>query len=251
LVNEEAEAHTVGFVLQPHWLLKNLSIGADYFKIDLNGSIETVTATQLIQSCFDNPAFAPLSPDCTAVVRLPNFQITTFTTGFRNVGFRKFEGGTLSADYRLPLEDIDLAALGDDIAFSVNWFHLDTLETSTNGLPSGLTVLDGEWGDSHDEVALNVNYRNGRFAALMNWQWQSAALWDAQGSSEFRNILGPDSYSITNLSLSYDVTEQVRARFIVNNLFDVAPPDGTTGADAIGIYDVFGRRFAVGLQGHF
>jgi outer membrane receptor protein involved in Fe transport len=100
-------------------------------------------------------------------------------------------------------------------------------------------------------VALNVNYRNGRFAALMNWQWQSAALWDAQGSSEFRNILGPDSYSITNLSVSYDVTEQVRARFIVNNLFDVAPPDGTTGADAIGIYDVFGRRFAVGLQGHF
>lgn len=251
LVNEEAEAHTVGLVLQPSWLSKNLSIAADYFKIDLTGSIETVTATNLIQNCFDNPVFAPLSPDCTAVVRLPNFQITTFTSGFRNVGFRKFEGGILSADYRLPFEDVGLDQLGDDIALSVNWFHLDTLETSTNGLPSGLTVLDGEWGDSHDEFTLNVNYRNGPFTALLNWQWQSAALWDAQGSPEFRNILGPDAYSLTNLSLTYEVVPDVRARFIVNNLFDTEPPFGTQPGDAIGIYDVFGRRFAFGVQAKF
>lgn len=251
LVNEEAEAHTVGIILQPHWLLKNLSIAADYYKIDLTNTIESVTATQLITACFDSTVFAPLSPDCAAVVRLPTFQITTFASGFKNLGFRNFEGGSVSLDYRLALEDVGLQAAGDDVAISVSWFHLDTLEFSTNGLLSGLTVLDGEWGDSQDEIAVNLRYSNGPFNALLNWQYQSSALWDAQGSAEFRSILGPDAYSLTNLSLTYDVTEQVQARFVINNLFDVDPPFGTQGGDAIGVYDVFGRRFGIGMQAKF
>jgi len=237
--------------MHPNWLLKNLSIAVDYFQINLTGSIESLTATQLIQACFDASSYAPMSPDCAAVIRGPDFQITTYNNGFKNVGFRNFEGGIVSADYRFALEDVGLEGLGDDIALSANWYHLDTLEFSTNGLASGLVVLEGEWGDSHDEITLNANYRNGRFGAIVNWQWQSAALWDAQGAPEFRNILGPDAYSITNLSLTYDVTEELRARFVVNNLFDDEPPYGTTGPDAIGVYDVFGRRFGVGLQARF
>jgi outer membrane receptor protein involved in Fe transport len=254
LRNEEAEAHTVGVVLQPTWLIPNLSIAADYFKIRVDDAIFSVTATQLIQSCFDNPIYVPGSPDCAAVVRniggLNPFQINTYTAGFKNIGFINLESGIVSFDYRVPMDYLGLEDLGD-VTLSGSWYHLDTNELSTNGTQAGLTINDGEFGDSQDEVALTVNYRKGPFGALVNWNYQSEALWDIQQTSEFRNHPGPGAYSLTNLALHYDVTEQVRARFIVNNVFDHEPPQFTTGTNAIGVYDVMGRRFAFGLQGRF
>lgn len=250
LKNEEAEAHTVGIVLTPSWLIPNLSIAADYFKIRVEDAIFSVTATQLAQACFDSPTYLPGSPDCQAVVRNNLFQVTTFTSGFKNIGFINLESSIVSFDYRVPMDYLGLEDLGS-LTVSGSWYHLDTNELSTNGTQAGLTINDGEFGDSQDEVAMTLNYNHGAFGALVNWNYQSEALWDIQQTSEFRDHIGPSAYSLTNVALHYDITDQVRARFVVNNVFDQEPPQFTTGANSIGIYDVMGRRFAFGLQGRF
>ena len=51
LIDEIAHANSVGVVLTPDWLIKNFSVAADYYTVNVRKEITSLTATAAIPHC--------------------------------------------------------------------------------------------------------------------------------------------------------------------------------------------------------
>lgn len=145
---------------------------------------------------------------------------------------------------------------------AANWGNL-SLRSETAWLerfdifPSGDdSIVNPQSGDTFPEFTnrFDVGYRNGKFGALFQWFFQSETVGDVQTDPanfpEQQNDFVVEAFNTFNLSLRYNVTDNVTAGFVVNNLTD---NNGDFEDDPLSQFqqDAIGRTFRFRLNARF
>ena len=265
LEEETADTLTVGAVFTPS-SLKGFSASIDYFQIDIDNAIGTIPPQLSITQCLQtgDPAF------CNNVRRYSSGKLDEIDTFLSNVASIKTSGVDLNLRYATEAGFLD----GDWIDVSLLYTYLISLEqVSYPGAAVdenvGELAAAGRLGSGYEHKAsLHIAYS---FDA-----WTFALTTTYQG--KIQDTLGKDYTGQADAAYLNDlnsvpafVYSDIQARWAsgpdreveiyggIDNLFDKQPPlipagfaATTTGAEtAAGNYDVFGRRFYLGVTTRF
>jgi len=291
---EVANTWTAGMVIQSpvqSGLLSRLQLSVDYFNIEIEDPIGLLSVGAMQQLCLDptyNPSIAGAAgPDgiagtaddtaaaaiatgaCEEVVRSPSTSFSglnsnAMTTTYRNDGLIKLSGidaqlswsgevgpGTLftnvTGSYMLDFKakELDPSPLVD---------YVGTIGTGVKGLNFG--------GSIEYRIFGTIGYNLG--PANLSLQWQhTPATEDTQEAISPTDNPGYPSSNIFNLNGGYQVNEDIRIRFGIDNLFykrprlinvneDADPAEGElTGGSWNFFDDTQGRRFSLGANIRF
>jgi outer membrane receptor protein involved in Fe transport len=257
LTPEIADSVTAGVVLQPSGALSGLRVAVDYFSVDIEDVISSVSATNILNRCAQG-----LQEYC-SLIDFDNspFGIAQVRTQPANLDRLKTSGVDFELAYRVPLDNWNIPG---DLTVQNFTTWVDTLATTDAvGTIDRAGVARGgvpEWTSN-----LNFTYRINRLSNSIQFKYNSAVIGDA-------DLIGPeqDGYSptLTNSinknkwpsavymawSMSYDIInadgKKLQVFGVINNLLDKQPPAGTL----IGLlnggnpYDLYGRRWRAGVR---
>jgi outer membrane receptor protein involved in Fe transport len=245
LKSERADSWTVGVLLTPRFLPKFVAT-VDWVNIDIKGAIAALSGGGVAAACYDNTSVS--NAYCAAITRNPaDFKIVGFTSFDVNQDTREFAGLTAQVSYG----GVDLSSLaGRDpeqwgsLSLSVLFFYLDHDRSGVAG--TGLEDQKGATGFERYRAQVGVNYRLGKFDAFWQTTYYSSSKIDPNNPTVFRynNV---KAYYLNDLSVSYQVTDDIRVQAIVNNVFDKKPPFNSFSYQ----FDRLGRRFELGLKARF
>jgi outer membrane receptor protein involved in Fe transport len=252
LVNETANAITVGVIVRPAFL-RGFSATVDWVDIELNSAIESLTATQVLQGCYDSADY-PSSVTASGVNLCDSFtrdaagQVTFVQTGFDNAARRDFQGLVAQVSYQAPTP-----FLGADSSVNLiaNYQYTDKLQFKVGS--GDQTTLRNSIGYSPHKGTVNATYLNSGFGVSLQWLYFGKTRNDPdqpRSAFEFPTV---EAVSYFNGSLSLDVDKKYSLRFIVDNIFDRgAPfPAPANGGTATYIDGIIGRTFRVGTSLRF
>lgn len=268
LQNEEADAWTVGVVLQPRFL-DRLVLAVDYLNINLTQPIQSLAVADLVTGCFDNPDFDLSDPAngnefCSRFRRAPagtqgtledgttgdigGFVINDplnpgVTTGFINGVEQNFEGlqGVLS--WRMA----EFLGGPGDLTFSGNALYV--IRRDFNDLGVQVDRTDGTFGDPTLSATLNVRYNTDKVGGLFTTRFTGRQLASRDGDLDIdiREINRRESFALFDTSVWFDVEEDFRFTFAVRNLLDRNFQNEYFGSYN-GIADSIGRRFSASVR---
>ena len=276
LVPEVSDSWTLGIVLQPE-AVPGLTITADYYNIKIEGSINAPTPGDAIAACFDNPSTT--SAACTGIVRSP---IDGGLSGDNAVvgGLPLFQSnaGNLATD------GIDFTiAYSHDITDDVQW------RTRMVGNWTNSSTFQAVTGVSLDRECVGLYSANcsnsGSIQPEFTFNWRNTVTWEdldvslnwryissneyelrdtdtafvgvPEGHSKESDFNETGKYSIFDLSVRYQILENVSVTGVVSNLFDRDPPltgafIGATGFNSgntyPSTYDGIGRRYSLSAR---
>jgi iron complex outermembrane receptor protein len=265
----EADVWNVGFVWAP---ARNLSLSLDYFAWDIRDEVEQQSADQLMLAeyfCRTGQANTS-SASCTKalewVKRGESNELRSIYTPKVNVSRQELEAITASLNYTL-----DVGAWGT-LNFSGNY---------TNNLKHTVTPLPGDEPIDllRDPYYMWIydTYAKTRADASLGWsigKWTTTAYANRIGktpnylaySSESWDYVHPTGqkagwwapYATYNLSLNYEVDDNIRLSLLVNNVFDKTPahqaanyPGTATTPFNNYLYNPYGRSMYVEMRYDF
>jgi outer membrane receptor protein involved in Fe transport len=264
LVPEVGETWTIGTVISPE-SLSNWTFAIDYFELEVTDTIGGIDAALI---CFD-----PINTGhvfCENIQRDASGNMAQITELTSNRGLMETTGIDTQIQYAADLPDF-FAFQDHAAAISVNLYWTHMLSNKEQENPA-TEILDcaGYFGwpcpadtYSKNRVTSNMHYASGPLGLHLTWRWiegtdNAAPLgWDILGFPEYLvsaiPSIGDEHY--LDLGAAYTFSDQIMARFGVNNLLDNDPPQM---ADAVsnnntdtGLYDVFGRSYYFSLSAHF
>ena len=261
LFEETADSLTGGIVWQSPFSnpwLSNLSGSLDYYKIEIEDVVGTVSVTEQLRRCYNfdgvsNPTYSPSNTYCLLFQRDPGTgQLTnTFETN-ANLGTLRTSGVDFQIDWRAALADLGAPDWGQ-LSLNVtgtwleNWERQDlpgavfTERTGTISNSFGLTLP--EW-----KSLTSVNWNQGAFGLGMRWRYQGSV----ENFNNRANVI--DGIHYFDLNASWNVNDAIALRAGVNNVTDeLAPvytPSVASNTDP-STYDLLGRRYYVGLTARF
>nr|WP_316627324.1 TonB-dependent receptor [uncultured Brevundimonas sp.] len=271
LENEIADQETYGFVYQPSYI-RNLAISFDYVKVDLTKAIANFGLTSILQVCYDVP-----NPDPSVCGRFQRGQAGSNiggsslegqilgadlapngigpSTGFINAGYLNFAGWAAGIEYSLNLDDYQATSgLGGRISWDLDYFRTETYESSVTGLGFDLVNSANTLGTPETRWKLDTSYTNGGLGVIWSTRYTGETKFSNTATIENYTPLSVREYFLNDLSLAYRFEtsrvnlKDITARLQVRNVFDAEPPMGTIG---IGVYDLIGRYYQVGLSARF
>lgn len=142
LRDESSTSETIGIVWTPSFT--DLSIGLDYFEIQIDDQVSTAGAAAILFQCYNSPNFDPSSGFCAQFTRQrdaasPQFlNITNVDNGFRNLNSQRTRGIDLTLQYE---RDFDFGTVN---LFSQNSW---TFEDEVEAFDGVLNEFNGELGD--------------------------------------------------------------------------------------------------------
>jgi len=245
---EETDTLTLGVVLTPAWL-PGFAFTVDYFDIDLQKAIDSVTSEFILTQCLDNGAY------CDSVNRgantgtlwVGNDHVLSLDV---NIGFFKTSGFDFVVDYT-----IDMGGLGELDLSWVSTYLLDWSQQQIAEAPE--EDCEGRWGGSCGSPTAD-------FVSNFRTTWHTP--WDFRVSLSWRHIGAVDDigvnqvnfgeYNYLDLATVWNVNETLALRVGFQNLLDVNPPiTGDAGPSNFGngnsfpgAYDVLGRYVFAGAS---
>jgi len=295
---EEADTYTVGVVLQPQFLPR-FSMSVDYYNIKIEDVIGTLLPGDIIRACFGAtptapPAGAAATPECTNIRRNP---ITggldgdpSITPGLfapiTNQGRLETDGIDVIANYQR-----DFGSIGWAVNFSGNYTFNSKYLSNVNdplalnrecvGFYSSNCSFTGslqpkfQWSLrntlSWEDIDVSLLWRhidsmeqepddilNGNGPTFVGTLPTTGANDFLEGREvDFQHI---PSYDIFDLTMRFNVSDNLTFTAIVQNLFDKLPPlvgTGVSGSTFNGgntypsTYDSIGRRYGVSARLRF
>jgi outer membrane receptor protein involved in Fe transport len=247
LINETADAWTVGAVLRPRFV-PNLTLAVDWVDIQVDNAVQPLTATNVLQACYDSPDFpnvisASGTNFCNLITRDDDGQVTFIETNFENAAQLNFEGLLAELAYR-----IDTPFLGErsSLSLGVNYLynHKNTLRVGA----ADITTLDDSIGYSKHQATTNLTYKNEGFAMQWQFEYIGETLNDPDQPLEAFEFPEVDDLLLVNLSLSYEIARDFRFSIVVDNLFDTNQPFPVPGnGGSVTYFDAIrGRYFRIG-----
>lgn len=253
LIPETSKNYTLGAVFTPDWA--DLSIAVDYFNIEINDEIATLSASQIVSGCYSSEVFAS-EPLCAFFNRNPagpdGLRITDVTATFINVNKQENSGVDFTLNY----------------GKETRWGDFDlntqlTYQITSRGLllaSDDLVDTNGELGEPKLTGFANVTFDPD---ALENWRFRYSVDYIGPTSNRkrfARNNSNPTLYGVPvtyknnteavfyhGISAEYVLDSGWEFRAGVNNLFDEHPPAvsfADSGNSPIrSQYDYLGRRF--------
>lgn len=262
LREETGKSWSAGFVWD---IVDSLAITADYYQIDLEDVVSVQSGTSILEAelgcstgLYPNGTpfpFAAGSEYCNATLsRIDRDPLTGAITEIRsgpiNLAAQGVKGVDASLTYRLDTDRYG------DFSASLMWSHV--LEQTSRATPAA-TVLSyrdlNSNGDFRSRVRMNLGWSKG--------DWDTTVLMNRIGSFPIwqptvGNAYGLDSrigpHILWNMSVGKKLTEDMRIRVNVNNIFDrIAPNDGTMNSYPyfFQAYSPLGREVGVELSYKF
>jgi iron complex outermembrane receptor protein len=258
LTPEEADTLTAGIVWSPSFsLLDGLQISADFYDIDVKKRITPLGAQRLIDECVSG-----VSPQfCNQIVRNPS------TTLIERVDDRQVNaaaGVTSGVDFevRYDLEPDFFAAESENLRLRLFANHmLENSVTTTTYRDDAGSLASPEWNSTislgYDVGNIGINWLT-RYYDSTTYTNGFGVFWVAGADVDDATIA---SQTVHNLALSYRGETASGgnwvASFNINNILDRDPPivasqnlrGGQQGVS--NVFDVFGRRYQIGLNYNF
>ena len=250
LTNELSESYTLGFVFEPDFI-PGLTISSDYTNIEVTDVIQSLTATQVANACYDSSNF-PNEPACSSFTReAGTFQFTQPITGQTNAARRRLEAIITDASYTFDLADIS-DGLDGTMNLTANYFLL--LKSDLQVGSGDLDILDRERNHLRHRWQVNASYQLDKWSALVQWRHESGGLFSNEDSDERRDIFRFKDFNTYNATIRYQINDTFSARLVVNNIFDnLGNPTrlASAGGNALNFSDFVGRRFTFGINASF
>ena len=252
--------------------LSRLTASIDWYSIEIEDAIGPVSVDTVFDQCLNistNPTFDPGAPACQQIVRDPNNGGPgSINVSYTNSGHIETSGVDLQVDYGLDLKDMGMNFPGSfSFNFLVNW--VDSFKTQANPL-----VPEIEWVGTlgPDTPGLNpgvydfkafttISYFNGPVGASLRWRYLPSADSTASASAPATTVAGTDSYSIVDMSATWQLSDRFTLRGGIDNVFDTEPNvfgrnsaivmNGGAFDTLPGYYDVLGRRYYLGVKARF
>ncbi len=287
LQEETSTSWTAGVVLQPSFF-PGFTMTADYFDIEIEDAISTITLQQTFDLCFKqvqdaNAAIcAPFFPADGSSIRNSAGVITTANPpalGGQNIATLNVSGVDLQMAYSTVLPFSLLTDTGEQ-DFNISFLGTWTEEASFLAFP-GADLLDcaGVFGLSCGEPTptfkwtTRASFIDGPLTTSVRWRHLSAVD-DDEDTVDFSEFNGSEripAYDLFDLTFSYMANEAMTFTFGVNNILDNLPQtptfdgiivsnqnDGTLLGDNQeqantypSTYDVLGRDFFVSVDFKF
>ncbi|RZI99777.1 MAG: TonB-dependent receptor [Brevundimonas sp.] len=248
LRNETSTSYTLSAIFTPR-MFPGFSAVLDYYSIDIEDAIATLSIQQLVSLCYDDKVVNTTA--CDQFTRDPNtFEIVDFIQGPFNYAGLRSRGIDFQARYGFDLQDL----IGHDFGrldLSVSGNYLIRLQNFTNpSNPNAATDIDGTANNPRVRFRTNTTWTQGPLQVSWRADFQRGVPVVA-----YRNIVtNLDSRDVQflnvpdfwqhDVSLRYDMDESVTLRAGVTNVFDAEP---TIQAGLVDQFDLFGRRYFAGL----
>jgi outer membrane receptor protein involved in Fe transport len=265
---ELADTFTFGAIYQPSGFLEGFQASIDYYSIEVQDAIATLTAQQIYDRCYGING-SLLEPDlCQYIVRNPSTnRVERVESTFLNLQTLAISGVDLEARYS---RDMNLFRTGDErmnLRFFASWLEENSVQTS------GGTVDDraGQVGNGQSlpeyKLTANLTYDAGPLSIFLQERYISDGITDRTLIESTGRITGRqtvddndvDSVLYTDLGVTYELPTNdgptVSVFTNVTNLLDQEPPYapgvvGRTGTTEFndGLHDTVGRRFVAGVR---
>lgn len=263
---EEADTTTVGVVYRPQWL-PGFDVSVDWLSVDVAGSIEQFGAQEIVDACYirnDTDQCANITLDALGEVTLVN-------QTFQNVSKAKISGIDLEMGYARPVK---IFGGGEQIGLRLFASYLDENSTTSSiGVKTDragqVAVVPGnpitfalpQW-----KATANLSYNRGPLRTFLQLRYIGGGNYDTQNGIGVNNWVVADneigSITYVDARLSWDMEvggSQLELFGNVTNLFDRDPPLVPAFVAAVAapaqynsaLYDVLGRRFALGVNLRF
>jgi outer membrane receptor protein involved in Fe transport len=265
LAQETSRSYTVGGVFTPSFV-PGLSLTVDYYDIKVDNVITSVSAQQILNSCYDaadlNNVFCGLiqragaggGPRGEQQFRVLEGTLLSSTLNFAKLTAR---GVDTQLSYRHSFD-------WGNASFRALWVHTLERDSYTNPAePNRINRIVSELGDPKNEVNLNASIELGAFTFGYQMRWIDAMYINtyedfnglqgrAPENADYADLAKYPAVSYHDLRVALDVTKQFNFYLGVDNVADKKPPYGLTGVGAgSGIYDVRGRYYYLGFVSKF
>jgi outer membrane receptor protein involved in Fe transport len=268
---EEADTTTLGFVFSPSFI-EGLTISVDWFSIEVTNLVATTGAVNTLNDCYNNGTAA----SCARITRSPGGQLWIGTGVVEdlntNIGGLETSGVDVNVLYSM-----DIGSAGG-LTFNLIGTHLEELITDP-GASTGVAPYDcvGGYG------AALCGTPNPEWRHRLRVSWETP--WSVDLHATWRYYGGVDRFSAAtfeavpcggpppavvvldcsfeeehylDLAGTWDVLDNTRLRFGVNNVLDNDPPISNNVGAGFGngntypqMYDALGRWVFVGLTVDF
>ena len=258
---ERARVLTYGVALQPRWV-PHLTATVDAFKYLIANAIQSIDLQTTAEQCAEtlNPTF------CDLVRRDTNPTSPTFgliqgvDAEVINVGAVREQGVDVALNYELPVNALTgmvwkNSTTDGALDFSWNYEHLQYLNYIS--IPGVVTQQRGLFGAPANRWTFDTLFRNDKLQ--VNYQLRYT------GSQRYDYAFGPafGAFVYHDLSVRYQLTDNVAPYIGVNNLFNKQPPIvtqeyqqtgagtavGVTGTNTVpDVYDAIGRFIFFGVK---
>ncbi len=267
LTEETSDSYTVGAVIQPRFA-PGLSLTVDYYDITVNDVITSVSAQNLVNTCYDLPNLN--NPFCDLITRFrgpgtgPNGEVIgqvldkDLVVSGVNFAARTVRGIDAELAYN--------TAFGDNNRLRTRFIYTHLFERSNFEDPTNPTfenVILEELGDPKDEFRWNVDLTLDRFTLgyemryigamyLNTFEDYNSVNGDPPENTDYADIEKYPETFYHDVSLGFKVNDKFDFDLGVDNVLDTNPPLGLTGiGGGSGIYRIKGRTFYAGFRAAF
>ncbi|WDE13783.1 TonB-dependent receptor plug domain-containing protein [Thalassomonas haliotis] len=244
LQNEVSDDITIGFVYSPSYL-ENFDITVDYWKFEIEDAIRFYDYENSMDNCYQSESLDNVF--CDKFTRDPvTHEVNGYYETSLNAAVEKISGVDIESRYKLDTSfgtfDFKLVAT-----------YLENREINQTGNAVDNKTYTGEtarprWrarfttAYQYNEdlrVALIGNYRHSVVDDRNDWTIED---------SNYNDI---PSYTTFDLTMNYNVIDDVEVRLGMQNLADRTPPRNPHVYDDGTYYDVIGRRITAGVNVKF
>lgn len=262
LTEETADTFTVGMVLtspfESPWL-SSLSASVDYFDIQIDDVIGSISASTQLQGCFNaqgqNPTYDPNNGYCRLFGRDPlSGNVIDARELNGNLATLKTSGIDLQVDWRLALDDVGLSGWGSlDVNVILGWLESRQRQDVAGGpslerVGTVDSVTSGQFNAFPEWKSLtSINWSRGDFGVGARWRY-------VDGMKVFASSVELDPVHYFDLNAHWSLNDNVTLRATINNVADQEPRTWNPGVQANtdpSTYDTLGRRFSIGLTTRF
>lgn len=229
---EEADTYTIGGVFRPSGefggLLDGLVFTIDYYRIEIDGLIDTLGGFEIASNCVDAPTLD--NQFCDAIDRDPQDGfITGFRSGFINLAAVETSGIDWRAEYAFDLADLFGSAPGEIRMSSLGTRFLENDETRDVSAPDEITDVLGELSRPEWIANFNVDWNVGDFRIGWNGRFESrqrpsgVTNNDISNDPDFVNIRWTGSSLVHDFTASYFLNDRFEIYGGINNAFEEEP----------------------------
>lgn len=285
---EEADTITAGIVYQPSWL-DGFSASLDWYDIDVSGALATIGAQNIVDSCRNGDlALCQYVITPSGAVTNPTSndfrQIDRVESIFINLQSQRINGVDVEMRYSTEINVFGNAA--ENLAWRFLYSNLGENSIQTpGGLRDDRVGQIGAFGFADNKVTTSLTYTNGPWSGFLQARWIDGGILDRTRLESDVAIPASQRPANSNLSLctggstictlddnsvpsmvywdariggNFGARENIEVYLNINNLLDREPniTPGTVGrtgigTGVIGLYDILGRRYTVGVNYEF
>ena len=217
LGEESAETTTYGVVWTPSYV-EGLAVTVDYYNIDIEDVISSVSATRLINECYQSTSY-PNVPQCDAHTRFDTGHLRYWYSYGINQSNYYSSGYDIAVGY--TFEDLGPVPGELDIRGIATRRDKHVYQTTYDSNPADYV---GEVGYNDDIARINFVWTTDDWLVSLQTNYYSEGLDDGLQAPDAYHLNQVDSMTYIDMQIRYDLTDNLDVYFGVDNLTDKQPP---------------------------